>query len=341
MHYRLDPWPIDTLGPQLTLRAFEGDVFDVEGRAWAAVAPREIPPSLREVHVVDGKPRLEARLLLQGEGGALLTGGYGAAAVGAVRLCPHGSRQAEFARIKVGRYFLHAGAEPPPGVQHLSPRCPQTGELEYTPAAYDSAQVQGAASELQRLMARAEDALVASLASAVPDEDERRLRGELSSLVLQDGRVRPGRGGRAVLGCIKSLHTDYLGGERQELLPRLRPGERTPVLYFAYPGGEARYTWWVRLSEAPAHSHPLAGVMRLEMHAQGEASDPLPDVVREVARLSGRLLTRLASSPAKDPRAPQNLVPVGALEAQLGRAMGSLDLVVRRIRGHIAAQVGA
>jgi hypothetical protein len=47
----------------------------------------------------------------------------------------------------------------------------------------------------------------------------------------------------------------------------------------------------------------------------------LADAVR-VADLTARMLPRLASTPERDPRAPQNLVSVGALERHLRHRLG-------------------
>ncbi len=195
-------------------------------------------------------------------------------------------------------------------------------------------------------MLRAERQLAADLASPLPlDESDPELLPD--TLVLQDGPVRVGEQGGAVLGYIKSLHTDYLGAERGELLRTLKIGERTPILRFTVGdtgegsegngGREQRFTWFIRLAEAQFYQHPLAGVMRLEMHAPEDA-DFVPSAVRDIADLSGTLLRRLASQPHKDSRAPQNLVPTTALEQEMGRRLGHQDMVTRRIRTHLAAR---
>jgi hypothetical protein len=45
--------------------------------------------------------------------------------------------------------------------------------------------------------------------------------------------------------------------------------------------------------------------------------------------MSASVLVRFASLSVRDPRAPQNLVPIGALEQELRRRMGD-PLVIRR-----------
>ena len=47
------------------------------------------------------------------------------------------------------------------------------------------------------------------------------------------------------------------------------------------------------------------------------------------------LLPPLASSPHKDPRAPQNLVPIGGLERELRRRLGDQQLLYRSLRAAV------
>ena len=57
----------------------------------------------------------------------------------------------------------------------------------------------------------------------------------------------------------------------------------------------------------------------------------------ELADLSARVLPRFASSPVKDPRAPQNLVPIGSLERWLRHRLGDREVLERRLRRALAA----
>lgn len=339
MRIRLDPWPVDTLDGQLTLKAFAGLVYDAETPQWAAIAPKPIPQRLRRVLTIDGKPRMEARLLLEDDSRALSVAGFGAFVAGAVDLCPHGSRAAELQEVKAQRFLAYSqdwGETVQPA--RFSPRNPQTGDLLYAPLPFSGQQLEGPKAAIQRQMMQAEDELARAVASELPLDDTD-YDGLPETLVLKDGRVDPGRGGRAIVGCIKTLHTDYLGHDRIGLLSDLKVGERTPILRFnlSEKSREQRFTWYVRLAQAPFYQHPLAGIMRLEMHAP-EDSDFVPKGVLDIAQLSGTLLTRLASSPYKDARAPQNLIPTAALEQAMSRAMGNLELVTRRIYAHIAQQ---
>lgn len=339
MRIRLDPWPVDTQGGQLSLtQPGTAQLIDVETPRWAAVAPRELPRRLERVYVVDGKPRMEARLLVEDEAGVSSFAGYGAFVAGAVNLCPHGTRPALLESVRAMRVLAHG-----PGMTldpaRLSPRSPHTGRLEYAPSAFENDHPAAPAAHIQSLMLRAEQELSHGLASAVPlDEDDD--RETLRTLTLQDGTLRGQNMGGAVVGCVKTIQAMYLGPDRQGLLSTMKPGERTPILHLKYGNNQfPRFTWYVRLCEAPLHLHPLAGVMRLEMYAPDD-SDFLPPIVRAVANLSGTLLCKLASLPHKDPRAPQNLIPTAALEQAMGRALGDARLIERRIRAHVMTELG-
>ncbi|MBB6099268.1 hypothetical protein HNR42_002706 [Deinobacterium chartae] len=337
MRIRLDPWPSETQSQQLELKPFERPVLqDLESPRWEAVAPKPIPESLEYVSVVDGSPRMEARLTLE-EGGRLFFGGYGAYAVGAVELDPHGRRPAVLRHVAAKRILATGGdlrLDPTP----LSPRNPHTGDLIYHCVSLPENTVDTPRHVLQRAMLEAEQNLSHDLSSNVEEIDEE--GAPLTTLTLQDGPVRGRNSGRAVLGYVKTLQTQYLSSDREYLLAELKPGERTPVIHFNYPGEEqGRYSWYVRLCDAAPYQHVFAGVMRLEMHAPHE-TDRIPRSVQLIADLSGELLCRLASRPHKDPRAPQNLIPTHALEVAVRRAMGDPALVMRRIRQHVMHTLG-
>ena len=57
-----------------------------------------------------------------------------------------------------------------------------------------------------------------------------------------------------------------------------------------------------------------------------------PAAVTALADLTARVLPPLASTPHKDPRAPQNLVPIGGLERQLRHRLGDQRLLYRALR---------
>jgi hypothetical protein len=56
-----------------------------------------------------------------------------------------------------------------------------------------------------------------------------------------------------------------------------------------------------------------------------------------MAHLVSASLPRYASARHKDPRAPQNLYPIGGLERELRRRLGDRDLAMRALRVAAAA----
>lgn len=143
------------------------------------------------------------------------------------------------------------------------------------------------------------------------------------SLLVVDGQVR-GRAHLArVLGVIKSHQTAYLEPRLHALVSRLATGERTPV--FLVDTSWDRFTWYLRLPGSP--SHPWSGIIRVECAANIPAADAI-----ELASLSQAVLPRYASVEYKDPRAPQNLYPVAALERELRRRLGHPALLARALR---------
>jgi hypothetical protein len=63
------------------------------------------------------------------------------------------------------------------------------------------------------------------------------------------------------------------------------------------------------------------------------------DDVRAMADSFALFIPRYAGIPYIDPRAPQNLQPVGALESHLRHLLGDVGLAERAIRDAIAAAV--
>jgi hypothetical protein len=60
-----------------------------------------------------------------------------------------------------------------------------------------------------------------------------------------------------------------------------------------------------------------------------------------LADLSARELPRFASDAARDPRAPQNLYPIGGLEARLKHRLGDATVVRRAIEAQLHREVPA
>ena len=75
---------------------------------------------------------------------------------------------------------------------------------------------------------------------------------------------------------------------------------------------------------------------------QCEAATSLQiDEVRRIAGRTAAVLPVVASEPHVDPRAPQNLVPIGGLERVLRHRMGDPGLVLRHLREAVAERAAS
>jgi hypothetical protein len=126
-----------------------------------------------------------------------------------------------------------------------------------------------------------------------------------------------------VVGLIKRISLPYLDPSKFALATFLSLGERTP-LFLISDGKRDRYSWYLRIGIGRSFDHVLAGVIRLEIGAAIGLEG-----ARHLAGMSAVVLPRFASLAVRDARAPQNLVPVGALEEELRRRMGD-PLMIRR-----------
>jgi len=144
-----------------------------------------------------------------------------------------------------------------------------------------------------------------------------------NDLLVVDGPLRGRTHLDNTVGYIKTHHAAYLPAEQAAVVAVLRPGQRTPA--FTMGTSWRRTSWYLQLPGTPGV--PWAGVVRLECSAELPGRE-----VTRLADLTARLLPTLASAPHKDPRAPQNLVPIGGLERELRRRLGDQQLLYRALR---------
>ncbi len=142
-------------------------------------------------------------------------------------------------------------------------------------------------------------------------------------LLFVDGPLRGRTHLDRTIGYVKTHHTAYLPAPQAAVVAALQAGQRTPA--FTMGTSWRRNSWYLRLPGPSAA--PWSGVVRLEC----SADLPVPEITR-LADLSARVLPPLASAPHKDPRAPQNLVPIGGLERELRRRLGDQQLLYRSLR---------
>jgi uncharacterized protein len=309
MKLRLDPWPaeyepaIETDGLATAAAAID---ITVECPTWNAIAARAA--TLPDCDFVDGVRRVEARVLAEA-GARWIHGLFGSLAVGTVTV--RGGR-ANFGAVHLERLLILGAGEP----QSLQVR---GVPVSFTGAVCDENHPAAVLAELQSRMQQQEAALAEEAAG----------RG---GCVFVDGLSYRATGHKEVVGVIKRILEPYVDEERFALVPRLQPGERTP-LFGITDGVYPRYSAFLRLAMPRAIDHPLAGVVRIEI---GSALG-LPRA-RELADLAAAALPRFASTSARDARAPQNLLPVGALEHEMRRRLGDPVLIRRAIERELHEQ---
>lgn len=313
----LDPWNPDFAGSLQAEPPAEGEpskvVLTIETEAWKEIAPSSPPP--KNFAFVDGVRRVDARIILENE--TVNYGLLGSVAAGAVLLEINqvNSTHDIVNHSMVERYFVTGGGSTVAESAKVHER------VDYLPVSIPENDVQAPVLKLQQLMRDVEGKAIGQIAAKAPD-----------ALVIADGPLHlaslksPG-----ALGYIKSFHEWYLPSDRLPLLTRLTPGTRTPM--FLLGGGKRgfpdRCAWFIRLAHPEKGDSPLSGLARLEVGAQAglEKAKHLAD--------QSCLLSSFASKKYHDPRSPQNLLPIGALEKMLKHLLGDSSLLRRWIQSWI------
>ena len=313
---RLDPFAPEFEGMVQVGDELEPASVDVrvERSVWEAVRP-SAGPVVARIAFVDGVRRIERRLVVL-EGGRSYFGLLGSFGVGAVSV----ASAARVGHETVGRVLVTGG-----GYKTRPFDAAVDGRLmlRFDPLSEPENDPKAPVDGLQKAMRQSEASLAERLSAEV-------------DVVFQDGPLTfltaAARG--AVVGFVKRLMRNYLEASAQALLPRLAVGERTPV--FLIDGRDPRYSWYLRIAHGRPIESELTGVARLEAPAARGL-----DEARQLADLSARLLPRFASDAARDPRAPQNLYPIGGLEAQLKHRLGDPSVVRRAIEAQLMSEVTA
>ncbi|MGH3657852.1 MAG: hypothetical protein ACRDUA_14445 [Micromonosporaceae bacterium] len=276
--------------------------------AWQPLlpGPEVRPPGT--VLLVDGVRRIDARVWVTDDDGDSHQGICASYAAGVVR-CDLERGAAELADALVAHGVFAPGPALSPIAAH--PRA------VYRPHRVTGAEL--AEPELQRQLHQLEVEVSGAARDTADD------------LLVVDGPLRGRTSLPGTLGYAKTHHKQYLEPALARVVAALRPGQRTPLFLLGAPWN--RYSWYLRLPGPDAA--PWAGVVRLEC----TADQPLPAAVRH-ADVAAVTLPRFASTPYKDPRAPQNLVPIAGLERRLRTLLGDVRLLQRGLRT-AAARTGA
>jgi hypothetical protein len=187
---------------------------------------------------------------------------------------------------------------------------------------------------------------VASVADGHPDapikelqirmrQEEGRLAEDLCAagyLTVVDGPLNFVRSrDLPVVGYVKTHHRALLDPEHHRLIPTLSAGQRSSIFRL----GADRYSAYLRLAPVAATSSPWSGIVRIEV----PQSAGLAATISTADRIAG-IIPRYAGIAHRDPRAPQNLQPIGALERYLRHRLGSAALATRAVREAVAIAAG-
>lgn len=314
---RLDPWEPEYSG-ELPLEAGTPEATeDVDlsleqpPDSWCPILPTSgnVPST---IIFVDGVRRVEARLVVR-RGDRLIHGVIGSFGVGAVRV--FGGR-ACCELEEIGRIAALGSGECLPSPVALG------AGLSYEPASTPRDDADGPPLVVFEAM-RSAEARVARTCAA-----------EESSLVIADGPLTIGEASRGqALGFIKRLFKIYVGSSQVRVLAQLPRGARSPLFHIRAGGRFGRFSWYVRLASRLPIEGDLTGLARLEVaEVVGlERARALADAVTP-------LLPEFVPSRGRDPRAPQNLLPIGALESRLRHRMGDTRLIRRRLADLISLE---
>lgn len=269
---------------------------------WAPLTPRASPAPALEF--LDGVSRVDARAFLEA-GPMTVPGICGSIAVGLVTV----DGRAHHSVHQVHRSVIFGS-----GAQAVLPPIDQS-------LIYESRSVPGStADELRHGL----EALRAEVEVRMAQE-----RARENAVVVADGPLgilEP----LDIIGFIKSHQRAYLDPDLEPVVRALRAGQRTPL--FSFGVIRPRYSWYLRLADAPG-AHPWSGIARCEVSASMSIAK-----AADLADLASFHLPRFASKPFWDPRAPQNLVPIAALERHLRRLLGDPQMVLRKIRSALSRQ---
>jgi hypothetical protein len=321
MQIALDPWgsdyssqvatPHDMDSEETTVQALEEPIED---GPWQPRHPQPLTlPQLTAV--IDGVMRSDARAMVTQDDIRFL-GLFCSHATGAVVVEQPVERieRVEIVEMQVQRLFITgSGQSGPDAVQvPAGTSTPLTYVSHSSPATTPDKLSEALINEMRQ----AESKIAEKLSG--PD-----------GLILADGNLTYVGGSSSVVGVIKSIYRMYLSTKRTKILERLEPGQRTPL--FRIQGGNKResydvFSCYLRLTQPRRIEHVFTGLVRLEVKASLG-----PDKAVALLDQAAVKVFELASRAPKDPRAPQNLLPVGGLERQLRRRLGDPKLVRRGI----------
>ncbi len=331
MKLRLDPWATEydtAFYVEETEESSRASIKpEIELETWQAINPKEEALEFDSVIFIDGSRRTEARVLLEDDLKQVAFGAVGTYGIGAVSCCPSQSREARFidldveAAVKpINRICTLSGGYDAPSFDIVSELSQKLGNLHYT---VDSTPEKDADAVLRRLqfkMLESERLLASKLTSVFPN-----------ALVISDG-PRPKMGlNPNVVGYLKTMHVLSLGEDELKIVRNLEEGQRSP-LYLVENNDKSQqlFEFFLRLRDPRPWLYSFAGMVRIQISAGSKPESRIDDAIK-LANWLAVLLPRFATKQHQDPRAPQQLLPIRALESELRRKMGHPQIVRRRL----------
>jgi uncharacterized protein len=289
----------DGAGPSAESSAQVDTQVEVPDEAWQAkAAPADVrAPDV--VLLVDGVRRIDATLWTD-EGDPGLAASY---AAGVVR-CDLRGGQAELVEWRVDRGLFTTSA---------TATDVTAGQIRYRARQVTVSDPSKLPLAVQPPLTELEVEVSATVRSSTEDDED---------LLVVDGPLRKRRGLARTIGYIKTQQGNYLSATHTAVVTGLQPGQRSPVFRVGTAWGG--YSWYLRLPGRPGA--PWAGMVRVECSTDLSKQEAI-----HLADLSTVTLPRFASTPYKDPRAPQNLIPIAGLERRLRALLGDPRLLHRAL----------
>jgi hypothetical protein len=314
MRIYVEDWQVEYGRPNLVADdedANEGSATLVEDGDGRLARHEGKPPAPERLSLacVDGVRRAEALLVLpEDSSGDQAHGIAGSLAYGSVLI--EGERRPEFGPCQVERLAIWGSSRK----DATLPEVP--GGWRWESMSISRTEIHAPLRALETRMTGKERELAEELA-------------EKHRLTLVDGTLKPLRNRPLrVVGYVKTHHRRLLEGAQHRQVPNMDVGWRTSL----FTVGEERFSAYVRIGGQSTLGSPWAGIVRIEMfQALGL------DVAAAIADQLAGILPRFAGIAHRDPRAPQNLQPVGALESHLRRLLGVPGLATRAARDSVAS----
>ncbi|MDX2254399.1 MAG: hypothetical protein NW214_02685 [Pseudanabaenaceae cyanobacterium bins.39] len=331
---RLEPWgitydaPVSISSEEVITTDQVNPEVEYSLSEWKPIRPAIAPELPNQILFIDGRLRIDAKFLGRRQDD-ILYGAFATIAVGAV-LVDRRSRESRCIATEVRRIVAIGGNIAAPATPIP---CPQTGrgDLCYDYCITDSSNEPDTPAKAVQQAMLDEELRMANQLSLDPQIMEN------DALIVRDGPLlyRVYQTPYVTIGYVKTMGKGYLQGDSLKVLRSLKVGERTPIFRIANKNG-SNLSWYLRSGSSDLNYgylgyHDLHGIVRIDLD-----SSLTIDRARTIADQSAYLIPQYASHPIRDPRAPQNLTPVGALEKELGRRMGSRELISRRLRNFLA-----